>query len=286
MTTLALAFLLSVLCSCSTASPQAGQAASGTAARLELEVDWKRASELGVDTNAPASVQRTEVRDVVAWRLAVVGMSAQVELADDHLQLVLPGASEAGERAAVRMLESLGTLEFQLLAEDYDVSGTLRDETARFEAWRAAHPDAALAVYNADPARPERRIAWLAPRFAEQRGPPMAVLLAGSTTESFGARDLARVYATQDRFGYPALGFELVAERKDAFRAFTAANVNRRMAIVLHGEVRSAPTLNSELVGSGLIEGRFKDEEVRTLAEQLQAPRGPLRLVEPGPKPK
>lgn len=271
MTTLALVLWLALF---STAT-----AACQTEPRLELEVDWTRTRELGLGGSKDAGEERAALRDLVAWRLAVVGVPARVELVGERVQLVLPESSEQDQRAAVTFLESLGLLEFQVMAEDADLGGALAEETTRFQAWRAEHSDALLSRYNSDPARPEPRIAWYTTRFDEQNGPPRAVRLAESTAESFGARDLARTFATLDALGYPALGFELVAEREEAFHAFTAANVDLRLAIVLHGEIRSAPTLNSALAGSGILEGRFKDEEVRALIERLAA-RGPLRVVE------
>jgi len=110
----------------------------------------------------------------------------------------------------------------------------------------------------------------------EKVGAPMAVLVPPTPDRSFRGEDLKRIYYTQDSYGYPAVGFEIRDERIGDFSSFTGDNLNRRMAIVLNDEVRSAPTLNSKLVGGGIIEGRFKDQEVKDLVTVLRS--GSLKL--------
>src|SRR5262249_27505004 len=97
-----------------------------------------------------------------------------------------------------------------------------------------------------------------------------AVLIPREASQEFSGADFAHVYSSKDSYGYPAVGFELTAERREAFADFTEHNIGRRLAIVLRGEVRSCPTLNARLVRGGIIEGRFTDEEAGELITVLR----------------
>ena len=108
----------------------------------------------------------------------------------------------------------------------------------------------------------------------------MLVRLPNEASQWIGAASLERVYLAQDAFGYPALGFELRATRAADFERETAAHLGQRLCIVLEGKVRSAPTLNAKLSGGGVIEGRFRAEEVAHEVDSLTRLDGPLRLVE------
>jgi SecD/SecF fusion protein len=187
-------------------------------------------------------------------------------------------------RAAI---ESLGELAFVLVAEDRDfaeASTDLNAERAKLEAWQTSNPDVPLVAFNREPPEeggPDPSIRWYPTRFADDKGdpifgPPMAVLVPRSKAETFSGEALQRIYYTNDRYGYPAVGFEIRPERVEDFADFTGDNLNRSMAIVLNDEVRSSPTLNAKLVGGGIVEGRFKDKEVKDLVTVLRS--GSLKL--------
>ena len=59
----------------------------------------------------------------------------------------------------------------------------------------------------------------------------------------------------------------------------TRNNIKRRLAIVLDGQLYSAPTIQSEIAGNGQITGHFTPEEAQKLAAVLQNPlRAPLKV--------
>jgi len=80
--------------------------------------------------------------------------------------------------------------------------------------------------------------------------------------------------------GEPIIEFTLNPGAAKAFGDVTRENVGRRMAIVLDGELQSAPRINSPIeTGSGEIEGSFTPESAQQLASVLQNPlRAPLRI--------
>lgn len=77
---------------------------------------------------------------------------------------------------------------------------------------------------------------------------------------------------TTDSFGRPLVSFKLNAQGGRDFERLTGANVGRQLAILLDDKVYSAPVIKSRIPGgSGVIEGRFSDEEAKDLALVLRA---------------
>lgn len=88
--------------------------------------------------------------------------------------------------------------------------------------------------------------------------------------------------------GAPEVGFKLDATGAKIFEQITANNIGKRMAIVLDGNVYSAPTIQSKISGDGVITGRFTEEEAKDLAIVLKAgalpaPLTPLQNLTVGP---
>ncbi|NJL92406.1 MAG: protein translocase subunit SecD [Anaerolineae bacterium] len=66
------------------------------------------------------------------------------------------------------------------------------------------------------------------------------------------------------------VSFTLTSEGDTVFADYTGSNIGQPMAIVLDGEVISAPTINARISGSGIIEGGFSRAEAEALAIQLR----------------
>jgi preprotein translocase subunit SecD len=65
--------------------------------------------------------------------------------------------------------------------------------------------------------------------------------------------------------------FDLTAEGSRVFGPYTARSIGEPMAIVLDGEVLSAPIIQAELPTGGVITGNFTQEEAESLALQLRS---------------
>jgi SecD/SecF fusion protein len=72
------------------------------------------------------------------------------------------------------------------------------------------------------------------------------------------------------------------SEGSGKFGELTAAHVNERLAVVIDGEIISAPNLNEAIYGgSAIISGSFKEMEARELANGLENPlSNPLQIVQ------
>jgi SecD/SecF fusion protein len=81
--------------------------------------------------------------------------------------------------------------------------------------------------------------------------------------------------------GEALIEFTLTDDGGTRFATVTRNNIGHRMAIILDGELYSAPNINSAIEnGSGEITGTFTDKEAQELANVLQNPlRAPLKIV-------
>ncbi len=83
-----------------------------------------------------------------------------------------------------------------------------------------------------------------------------------------------------DQNGRPAVNFRFNPSGARKFGDYTAANIGNPFAIVLDGEVISAPVIQSHIPGgTGIITGRFSIEESTNLAVLLRAGALPAGLV-------
>ncbi len=61
----------------------------------------------------------------------------------------------------------------------------------------------------------------------------------------------------------------------------TEENVGHQLAVVLDGELQTAPVIKSALVGGGVIEGDYTEEEANTLVNVLQNPlQAPVHIID------
>ena len=91
---------------------------------------------------------------------------------------------------------------------------------------------------------------------------------------------LTDAQASYDQNGRPAVSFRFDTAGSRAFGEFTAAHIGSPFAIVLDGEVLSAPVIRSHIPGgSGIITGQFSVEESTHLATLLRAGSLPAKLI-------
>jgi SecD/SecF fusion protein len=77
----------------------------------------------------------------------------------------------------------------------------------------------------------------------------------------------------RDQMGRPQIGFTFDANGATIFGRVTAENIGRRLAIVLDGEIQSAPRINAAIItGRGVISGNFNEDEAGRLVDALQSP--------------
>ncbi len=97
-----------------------------------------------------------------------------------------------------------------------------------------------------------------------ETGRPFETVMTG------GGLDAAAAVFSQQQGGW-MIEFELTSEGSEVFGPYTRNAIGQPMAIVLDGEVLSAPTIQAELPTGGVITGDFTQEEAETLALQLRS---------------
>ena len=186
------------------------------------------------------------------------------------------------------LIENVGNMQFFIAAtnNDFRQETDMTSERTRVEEWIDGHPGLPIDAYNrlaqADGgAWP--RLKWY-PRKDEIGGADLKQLLVPLIQEeddswNFSGEDLQSVYPSQDQLGYPAVGFEMTNETREAFSDYTAAHVDQPMAIVINGEIATMPTISTRLPGGGRIDGGtggFQMSEVQDLITILRS--GSLKI--------
>lgn len=91
-------------------------------------------------------------------------------------------------------------------------------------------------------------------------------------------RDLKNARVSVDETNRPAVSFTLNPTGADKFGRATAANIGKRLAIILDGAVSSAPSINSRITSDGQITGSFTTQEADELSKVLRAGALPATL--------
>ncbi len=98
-------------------------------------------------------------------------------------------------------------------------------------------------------------------------------------TPAVAGSDLRSARRGQDRYGKPAVDFELSPEAGRRFEVVTRENKDKIMAIVLDGKVVSAPLIKAVISSNGIIEGSFTREAADDLALKLRSGALPARVT-------
>jgi len=198
--------------------------------------------------------------DTIRRRIDQLGLTEPVvsELGRgrDEILVQLPG--EGDPTQAKRIIQQGGRLELRL------VVGT-RTYTSAADAYQAYNgvlpPNSELV-----PGRDEQRVPGQPPSSAQvwyllDRYAPVT------------GRDLrsAKTVPSGEYPGNYEVSFNLSNAAAKRFGEFTEANINRQMAIVLDGIVKTAPVIQSRIEDSGRITGRFGLQEANDLALVLRS---------------
>jgi len=91
-------------------------------------------------------------------------------------------------------------------------------------------------------------------------------------------KDLKSSRRSQDNYGAPAVGFSFKSGGADSFEKFTAANIGKRLSIVLDERIESVATIEDVISYDGIIRGRFTVDEVDDIVLVLRSGALPARI--------
>ncbi|MCJ7565431.1 MAG: protein translocase subunit SecD, partial [Candidatus Aminicenantes bacterium] len=92
-----------------------------------------------------------------------------------------------------------------------------------------------------------------------------------SKVAAITGNDLRMVRRSVDEWNNPAVAFQLKPDGARRFEQVTGENVGKQLAIVLDARIQSAPTINTRISDSGIIQGNFTIEEAEDLVIILKA---------------
>lgn len=212
--------------------------------RINLGLDLKGGMHLllKVDTTNLSGAAKEEAADraleVIRNRIDQFGVrepSIQRQ-GEDEIVVQLPGVTDRDR--AIDIIGKTALLEFKLVSADND---KLR------EALGGKVPEGYELKYSLEENEP--------------------LLLEKQTVLSGDTLSNAAVRFDQSAFNEPIVSLEFNAEGAKKFAEITAANVGRRLAIVLDGKVQSAPRIREAIPsGQAVITGRFTIEQAQDLA--------------------
>ncbi|MFH1459173.1 MAG: protein translocase subunit SecD [Candidatus Omnitrophota bacterium] len=167
----------------------------------------------------------------------------------DRIIVQLPGVTD--RTRALKLIGKTAQLEFRLVSDDQEL---------RQEAISGEIPEGYELKYDEE---------------------EEALLL--EKTSVMTGESLADAILSRDNYGRPSVKLEFTSKGSNMFSNITGANVNRRLAIVLDGEVYSAPVIRERISGGNAeITGNFSNERAKDLATVLRtgALPAPIEIAE------
>ncbi len=194
--------------------------------------------------------QVKQVLENRAQELGLVEPSIQ-RAGADRILIQVPGASEKDRQRIIDIIRRAAVLEFKIVK---DAGPTEEFVLAKLNVESPDQlSDQGLALHEGDTGNENEKF------FITTEKP-------GVTGEYLS--DARLIF---DEYGRPAVGFSFRGEGANQFGLLTEANINKRLAIVLDGEIQSAPNIEERIGGQGRITGTFTTDEARDLALMLRS---------------
>jgi len=235
----------------------------GTAFLVEMDTNALAASANNGDTNATRTVDTSgaisQAVEVLRKRVDQFGVAEPViqPAGANQILIQLPGLSEADKESAATNIQKAAFLEFRLVKEDSDDI-----------------------IQNNEPIPPGYELLkHVEPPQNGKQSPPEIVVVKKKAEPGLSGDIVKSARMGRGNLGEPNIEFELTDAAGKRFGDVTRNNIGRRLAIVLDGQLYSAPNINSEIDNNGEITGHFTQEEAQKLSAVLQNPlRAPLKV--------
>lgn len=230
----------------------------GTAFLLEMDT-----SKLG--SNTLAGIGQSYLVDqavsVLRRRVDAFGVAEPViqPAGDNRIMVQLPGLSEADKVAAKEGIQKAAFLEFRMVDPDQN-----------------EHLQSGLIPPGFELKQEKRH-------GQDGREGYVPVIVRKSPERGLTGKYVTSAHVSRDPLtGKPEIAFTLNSEGAEIFAEVTRQNVGQSLAIILDGEVVSAPRINGVIPGgSGQITGDFSEKEAFELATALENPlQTPLSIIE------
>ena len=176
--------------------------------------------------------------------------------AGNQIVIQLPGVSDINRAKSI--IRNTALLEIKLVE-----AGPTADEASLLTSYGGKVPDDMQVV----------------PGMSGVQGDTTRMFYLVRKVSAITGRDLRRAKPTLDEMNLPAVSFTLNSEGVTKFSRVTGENVGRQLAIILDGEVESAPRIESRIAQSeARITGTFTQQEVQDLVLILNSGALPAAL--------
>jgi len=226
-----------------------------------LEMDMSRAqTNPGVSMNADFIA--SQAVEVLRRRVDRFGVAEPVIVpaGGNRILVQLPGLNEADKAAAKEQIQKAAFLEFRMV-----------------------HPESDAQVQRGIVPPGYVKMLEMVPGAAQGQKVPYPILVKRVSERGLSGRHVEGAgVGHEPATGAPYVSFSLNTEGAQLFAEITQAAIGERLAIILDGEVVSAPRINGAIVGGhGQISGSFSDKEAFELATALENPlQAPLEIKE------
>ncbi|MBX7156897.1 MAG: protein translocase subunit SecD [Verrucomicrobiae bacterium] len=178
---------------------------------------------------------------------------------EKRIMVQIPGLSAADKNTARSQLEKVARLEFRLV-----------------------HPNNNNEIEKIEKGAPVPANYELKELKDMQAGKEVTSKLLVKRRVELSGNLVARAFRYIQPTGESAVSIEFKSEGKEIFGKLTEAHVGERLAIVLDGEVKSAPAIRQPIYGgSAEISGNFTPQEAEELASVLENPlETPVQIIE------
>jgi SecD/SecF fusion protein len=239
--------------------------------KLGLDLQGGTSFLVGMDTsnlstNTERSVALANAVEVLRKRVDKLGVAEPLlqPAGEDRILIQLPGLSQSEMDSAKTIIEKAAFLEFRIVHPESDLLMAQGIIEPGYEVLREE-------IKGRDGST--QIASYLVKRGAER----------GLT-----GKHLKRAYVTREQLtNKPEIGFEMTAEGTDLFAKITTeygpkGNKRYQLAIVLDGELASAPFINQPITGGrGVIQGNYELKEAFDLVYVLENPlEAPVKIIE------
>jgi SecD/SecF fusion protein len=231
--------------------------------RLGLDLQGGTSFRVGMDTNrlaqaSDAGTALSHAVEVLRKRVDKFGVAEPLiqPEGNDRILVQLPGLSAADQESAKIAIQRAAFLEFRLV-----------------------HPQSKELIEGGI-LEPGYEVLKRKERMRDGREVTESVLVK-KRAEMTGS-GIKSAMVVRGNLGEPEIHFTLDSQGTERFAEITRENVHQRLAIILDGELYSAPVIQTPIeTGSGQITGQFDNKEAFELANVLENPlRAPLRIME------
>lgn len=209
---------------------------------------------------------------------------------EDRIEVIIPGADRELVERKKRQIVDLGSLEFAILANDKDhapiiaAARSLRQDQDNLvqggrvvASWRNVAPGEELRSNGGDRIA-SREVDRILDGKTEPEKVQQFLVVHEPPDRAVTGRYLTRVSPTMDQNGQLAVSFNFNARGSQLFSNLTGRyqpdatdGFERRLAVLLNGDIQTAPNLKDRISGSGQISGNFTRAEIDDLVNVLNA---------------